>query len=1124
MFTHLHCHSWFSLGEGASSPDALIEAAIARGFTALACTDTNGVYGAVEFQRAAEEAGIRPILGAHLVHDDEECVALATDERGWGALCRAITALHWRNAAPGARTGLPPRTAVREHASASNSSDRSLTFAPGARSVAPVDSPPVLLSGLLGEDRSGLLLLSASVPFLERIVARSGLRDVYAELTPGPARHAVLAAARRLGVPPVVTNAVRFAHPQDWARHRLLVAIASNGTLSDDGKAERRKGGQKRDEPTALPPFRPSASHAWLKPAAELARHFPDVPDALDRADELAERCRYRIPIGERIVPPRYAEADDAQAELRALAYAGAARRYGTIAPITRDRLEHELAIIGMKGFADYFLVVKDIVEHGPTHCGRGSVANSIVSYALGITHVEPLGAGLLFERFLNPERKDPPDIDLDFPWDERDHILAWVFRRYPMPRAAMVANHNTFKLRGALREVAKVHGRPPGEIREVTRRIPWYSDDVPIDRLLAEHPNYAGLDLPASWLELARTATPLVGTPRHLSLHPGGVVIVPGALTDFVPVEPAAKELDGAPELTVPVIQFEKDGAEDAGLVKIDLLGNRSLAVIRDGIAAVKANTGRALDYTSAEAGEDPATRDLFRTGRTMGVFYTESPASRLLCQKSRAESFELLVLNTSIIRPASNRFIRLYLERLHGAPYVPLDPSLRDVLSETFGVMVYQEDVVNVCAAFAGMPLAVADGLRKALSKKRPVKALAAYAEEFFAGALALGRDVETAKKVWEMVLSFAGYSFCKGHSCSYIQVAQQSCYLRAHYPAEFFAGVLANGGGFYAPFAYVAEARRAGLVIRPPDVNASDFRTTGCGREIRIGFQYVKGLSADAVERIVQARDGATDRAPEANVGRAMALPPSEGMGQPTAVRGGSPVRAPAEPGARSVAPFRSLDDLRMRTAIRPDDLRLLIKVGALDAIANGMTRPMMLWETDATTQRRKDAREPAEPHFASLRPCVLASHSRLPEYSPDHRRATECELLGFATDCHPMALHREALRRLRTVPTTELYRHVGERVLCAGMLTTAKPVHTAKDEPMQFATFDDGAGLIEAVLFPDVHRTRGHVLFDEGPFVFRGKVEEEFGAVTVTITHLDRLDRAQGSGVRGQGGGL
>jgi DNA polymerase III alpha subunit len=619
---------------------------------------------------------------------------------------------------------------------------------------------------------------------------------------------------------------------------------------------------------------------------------------------------------------------------------------------------------------------------------------------------------------------------------------------------------------------VAKVHGRPAGEIREVTRRIPWYSDDVPIDQLLVEHPNFTGLDLPASWQGLARMATPLVGTPRHLSLHPGGVVIVPGALTDYVPVQPAVKELDGSPDLTVPVIQFEKDGAEDAGLVKIDLLGNRSLAVIRDGIEAVKANTGRVLDYTSAEAGEDFATRALFRAGRTMGVFYTESPASRLLCQKSKAEDFELLVLNTSIIRPASNRFIRIYLERLHGMPYQPLDPSLRDTLSETFGVMVYQEDVVNVCATFAGMPLATGDGLRKALSKKRPVKALAAYAGEFFTGAERLGRNPDKTKEVWEMVMSFAGYSFCKGHSCSYIQVAQQSAFLRAHYPAEFFAAVLANGGGFYAAFAYIAEARRAGVTILPPDVNASRFETTGKGSELRVGFQFIKGLRADAVERVLGSRES--------------------GVGN---------------------REFRSLAELRERSGIKTDDLRLLIKVGACDSIANGLTRPQMLWQTDS-----EDSGNGGDGNFLSSLSSPSSPTVPLPEYASERRRALEYELLGFATDCHPMTLYREQLRRWRIIPATELHRHVGERVLCAGMLTTAKPVHTAKDEPMQFATFDDGSGLIETVLFPDVHRTRGHVLFDPGPFVFRGMVEEEFGAITVTVLGLDRLERvAPRSGV-------
>ena len=487
-----------------------------RGFRTLACTDTNGVYGAVEFQQAAESAGLRPILGAHLRLDGQEAVALAVDEQGWGALCRGITQIHWREDKEAGKRG----------------------------------SGEVSLAEIVAQDRAGLILLSRSVPFLERVRALSGPTDLYAELVPGRERHGVLAAARRLGLPVAATNAVAFANPEDWARHRLLVAIGQNTTLA-------ALDGAHGDAP--LPPRFPASPPAsWLRPAADLSHSFPDCPDALTAAEEIAHRCRWRIPLG-RVVPPRMTDRTDAFEQLRALAYAGAERRYGTVAPVTRDRLEHELAIIGMKGFADYFLVVHDIIAHGPTHCGRGSVANSVVSYCLGITHVEPLGAGLLFERFLNPARTDPPDIDLDFPWDERDRVLAYVFRRYPFPRAAMVANHNCFRLRGALREVAKVHGRPAGEIREVTRRIPWYHEGEPLESLLATHPNFRGLDLPQAWQGFAREAEPLVGVPRHLSLHPGGVVIVPTALTDHVPLERAVKVLDGAPDLTVPVIQFER-------------------------------------------------------------------------------------------------------------------------------------------------------------------------------------------------------------------------------------------------------------------------------------------------------------------------------------------------------------------------------------------------------------------------------------------------------------------------------------------------------------------------------------------------------------------------------------
>ena len=383
----------------------------------------------------------------------------------------------------------------------------------------------------------------------------------------------------------------------------------------------------------------------------------------------------------------------------------------------------------------------------------------------------------------------------------------------------------------------------------------------------------------------------------------------------------------------------------------------------------------------------------------------------------------------------------------------------SLRDVLAETFGVMVYQEDVVNVAHAFAGLDWSAADGLRKALAKKRPGKQLAAYFEEFVRGARSHGRDEASIITVWEMVLSFSGYSFCKGHSCSYIQVAQQSAYLRANHPAEFIAAVLSNEGGFYRSFAYVAEARRMGVAILPPCVNASAWRCTGHRDGMRVGLMFVKGLSQDGADRLLAAREA-----------------------------GG---------------PFTSLADLRDRTALTPDDLRLLVKGGALDGLAGALTRPQVLWVVD-TTDRRVTS---AAGGLLTTPPPVPA----LRDYDAERKRRDAWALLGFCLDAHPMTLHAEELTRFRLVKSADLHRHVGKRVLMAGMYTTGKPVHTATHEPMQFVTFDDGDGLIECVLFPNVYKERAHVLFDQGPFIFRGVVEESYGSLTVTISHLERLER-------------
>jgi error-prone DNA polymerase len=526
--------------------------------------------------------------------------------------------------------------------------------------------------------------------------------------------------------------------------------------------------------------------------AAEMETRFPHAPEALENAARLGEECVIDWPMGRTVFPSYPLDRGDAFEILRARCEAGILHRYGrSPTPEVRQRLDRELAIIRDKGYADYFLIVEAITSRTPRTCGRGSGAASIVAYLLGITHVDPVRHNLFFERFLSPERKDPPDIDVDFAWDERDAIQLAVLEENGAPvRAAMVANHVGFRAKAAIHEIAKVYGLPEAEIRNVTKRLAgyWGMED-PVERLDAR-PRFKDVDLEPPWPEILAQATALEGKPRHLSVHSGGVVLVPDSLADHVPVEIAPKG--------VPIVQWEKDQVEDYGLVKMDLLGNRSLAVIRDAIAAVERNTGLAIDERAWNPIEDIETQRLMKDGDTIGVFYVESASMRQLQRKARVGDFDHLVIHSSMIRPAANRFIREYVRRLHGGAYEALHPALTHTLDETYGIMCYQEDVTKVSMELSGLTLAQAEGLRKALSQKRPVKPLRAYQAEFYAGARDRGVTRETIDKVWDMILSFAGYSFCKPHSASYAMVSFRSGWLRAHYPAEFMAAVISNQGG--------------------------------------------------------------------------------------------------------------------------------------------------------------------------------------------------------------------------------------------------------------------------------------------------------------------------------------
>jgi DNA polymerase-3 subunit alpha/error-prone DNA polymerase len=539
------------------------------------------------------------------------------------------------------------------------------------------------------------------------------------------------------------------------------------------------------------------------------------------------------------------------------------------------------------------------------------------------------------------------------------------------------------------------------------------------------------------------------VGIPRYLSVHSGGVVITPEPVNHYVPVQRAAKG--------VPIIQWEKDATEDAGLVKIDLLGNRSLGVIRDALANIRA-AGYHFDERRWEPEDDFATQEAVAQGKTMGCFYIESPAMRLLQQKAGVGDFGHLVIHSSIIRPAANEFIQEYIRRLHGGAWDPIHPLLADVLVETFGIMVYQEDVSRAAVALAGFSHAEADRLRKVMSKKDPAHHLKDFQTRFYTGARSRGIADHTIEAVWAMMMSFSGYSFCKPHSASYARVSFQAAYLKVHHPAEFMAAVISNQGGYYATFAYVSEARRMGLQILPPDVTRSAPHWTGRGQTLRVGLQAVKGLSATTIDRILAVRRHHVFR-----------------------------------------------DAMDFLTLSRPDEAeaRALIHCGALDALASQGGRTGLMWTLLVRWQGRRNRDAVSDSLFA--RPAEIPIPD-LPEEDLLERLRREFAVLGFLCDRHPMTLYDNLLHARKTVKGIDLGRWQGRRVQFGGWFVAGKVVHTKQGEPMEFLTFEDETDIIETTFFPAAYHRFCHMLDWGRPYLLGGRVETDWGAVTLTVDQV------------------
>jgi DNA-directed DNA polymerase III PolC len=813
MPVSLHTHSWYSLLEGASAPEALLARAAACGYTALALTDSNNLYGAVAFAEAAPRYGVRPLLGACLRSRRRRCVALVGERAGYRNLCRVLSRLHLDAAGP----------------------------------------PD--LAELLSACADGLHVLVEDPALAERLREAFGAR-LWLEVVRPPRspehERVLLAAGRRLGLRPVASTAAHFATADDYPAFRLAAAVRQTTLLE------------------RVPARLAVTPDHHLADAAALRRRFRDLPAALRHADALAEQLRADVLPHEVILPqPRLREGLGAGRYLRRLCERGLRRRELGDSLAARQRLREELALVEAAGLAGYFLVVRDLARYarrkGHGIALRGSAGNSLVCYLLEITDVDPLRFNLALDRFLHPGRRDLPDIDLDFDWKVRDDVMAYARRRHGPRHTAQISSHLFLQPRSALREAAKVHGLSDGQVSQLVERLAERADE-----LLREEEEWqmangkwqmancpAGFPLePERWPRILADARLLLGRPHHLSIHPGGIVITPRPTEEYAPLQMAPKG--------VVVTQFEKDAVEHVGLVKIDLLGNRALATVDEAVRLTAApdNLPFAICHLpfAIPSPRDPATIDLLRRGDTLGINQLESPAMRHLLVQVRASGIDDVIQCLALVRPgaASDGAKELFLRRRRGLEPVDVYPPLEPLLRETCGLMLYEDDALRVVQALTGLPAADADRLRCRAAEDHPDEEGRRLGREFAAACAHNGVPRAVAEEQWCRLGRFRHYTFCKSHAVSYGLIAWRAAYLKAHHPAPFWTAALNNNQGVYPRRVYVEAVKRAGIPLRLPCVNRSQGPFTLEGGAVRTGLDAVAGLAQELRLALLAERD--------------------------------------------------------------------------------------------------------------------------------------------------------------------------------------------------------------------------------------------------------------------------
>jgi len=1023
-YAELHAHSNFSFLEGASHVDELVLRAIDLGYETLALTDHDGLHGAMEFAQCARAWGLRPITGAEItLADGHHLTLLCETSRGYANLCRLLTHAHLDH-----ERGKP---CVELEVLARHT--EGLIALSGCRRG---EVPSLIAAGKHREAEA------AARRYAEWFGPENFFIELQNNLVYGDVRRnrtlTELADNQKLGT--VATGNVHY-HTRE--RHRLqdvMVAIKNRTTLDASHQLRREN------------------SEYYLKPPAEMAEIFAEFPQAVANTLRIAECCRfdltrdldYQFP--ETPVP----EGETAESYLRALCRREAARRYARFTPQIEERLEQELRLVEKHGLSGFFLIHREILQlahtvaeevygrasHGPPGRGRGSSVGSVICYLIGLSHIDPIANNLFLGRFLNEELASVPDIDLDFPRDIREKLILRIYEHFGHDNVGLVATFPTYRIRSAIREVGKALGLPPAELDRLAKMSEGGSaKDIRTEMERLEHYRER-LDAPI-WRHLADLSEQIAGFPRHISQHVGGMVISSRPLIELVPLEQSAME-------GRVLMQWDKDSVDDARMIKIDFLALGMLSAVDETLELIEEHQGKRVDLSRIDF-EDERVYDSICEADTMGVFQIESRAQMQTLPRVRPRCLEDLTVQVAIIRPGPivGGSVNPYINRRMGKEPVTYDhPSLEPVLAETLGVVLYQEQVLQVAMALAGFSAGQAESLRRAMSRKRSREAIAKLREEFIAGALAEHVSKQVAERVFQKIAGFAEFGFPKAHAAAFGLLAYQTAWLRTYYPAESLCALFnAQPMGFYAPHVLVNDGKRHGVEVLPPDINLSDANCSMEEDAVRIGLRYVRGLSE---------KKGAKEIEDE---------------------------RARA-------GEFRSLFDFVERTRLKREVIENLIACGAFDSF--GLERREFIWQLGLIY--RSEGRNAEQRQLALPLP-TEQDMVRLDPMSDWDKMRADYLILGMSPNAHPMSFLRPRLHE--GIASTAMVPSLadGTSIEVAGLVVCRQRPQTAKG--FIFMVIEDEFGLVNVIVKPGVYEIHRTLIRGE-PFVMvRGELQRRDG---------------------------